>query len=736
VKAPHPLSILLEVGCEEIPARFLTQAQKDLGERLEAALRDARLLPDRSGTGDAKHGLAIKPSSLRTFSTPRRLVAWVPAVLERQPDVAQEILGPPVKVAVDAQGKPTRAAQSFAAKNNAAVRDLVRVTTPKGEYTALRKKTPGRPAKDVLPEALTLVTSGLSFPKSMYWEESKSRFIRPVRWIVALLGEGNQARVIPFEFAGVKSGDRTFGHRAMGEGSIRVVGFKDYAKKLRALHVEVYPAHRREAVRNQCKALLDKLSLTIVKDEPLEDWIANSTEWPTAILGSFDPRYLTLPREILVTVMRDHQKYFAVEDRKGTLQPRFVAVLNLEPDRQGVIRAGHQRVLTARFKDAEFFWQADQRVRFSNRVELLSGVTYQAELGTYAEKVRRMGIVASEVLTQLEAQGSAGAEEWRPVESERARRAVELAKCDLTTQMVKEFPELQGIVGGLYARAQGEQAEVPDAIYDQYLPQGLEDKCPRSAVGAVVSLADKIDSVAAGFAVGQAPSGSSDPFALRRQGNGIIKVLLELRLGIELKPTVERALNSLDIKWEKPREEVFKEVLDFLAERLRHYLETVRKLRYDTVRAVLAAGWDPPLEALKRAEALEALRHKPDFEAIAVAAKRIRNILAKSAKASDWTKGGVSVELLEEGPEGGLYTAFALQRDKAEERATAGEYGRALESIASLRPYVDRFFDKVLVMAPDSRVRENRLRLLASLDQLFSSLAHFAEMANVDASTS
>ncbi len=739
MKRAKTLLVLLEVGCEEIPARFLTQAQKDLGERLEAALRDSRLLPDRSGAaGDAKYGSAIKPSPLQTFSTPRRLVAWVPAVLERQPDVAQEILGPPVKVALDAQGKPTRAAESFAAKNDATVKDLVRVTTPKGEYMALRRKTPGRPARDVLPEVLTLVTSGLSFPKSMYWEESKSRFARPVRWIVTLLGEGKQARVIPLEFARVKSNDRTYGHRATGKGSIRVAGFKGYAKKLRELQVEVDPAKRREAVWKQCKVLLEKLSLTIVKDEWLEDWIVNSTEWPRAILGSFDPRYLTLPREILVTVMRDHQKYFAVEDRRGKLQPRFVAVLNVEPDRKGVIRAGHERVLRARFSDAEFFWNADQKVPLDRRVEALAGVTYQAGLGSYAEKVRRMKVIAEDLSARLVELSSGGKlqGEFRPVETTRVVRAVELAKCDLTTQMVQEFPELQGVVGGLYARAQGEQAEVPDAIYDQYLPQSLEDKCPRSVVGAVVSLVDKIDNVAAGFAVGHTPSGSSDPFALRRQGNGIIKVLLEVSLAIQLKPVVERALNSLDIRWEKPREEVFKEVLDFLAERLRHYLETVRKLRYDTVRAVLAAGWDPPLEALKRAEALEALRHKPDFEAIAAAAKRIRNILAKSAKASDWTKGEVNTELLEEGPEGGLYTAFALERDRAEERARAGEYGGALESIASLRPYVDRFFDKVLVMAPDSRVRENRLRLLSNLNRLFSSLAHFAEMANVDASTS
>jgi glycyl-tRNA synthetase beta chain len=318
-------------------------------------------------------------------------------------------------------------------------------------------------------------------------------------------------------------------------------------------------------------------------------------------------------------------------------------------------------------------------------------------------------------------------------------RAVELCKCDLTTQMVQEFPELQGMVGGLYASAQGEATEVHQAIYDHYLPEGIEDACPRAAIGAVVSLADKIDSVVGGFAVGHEPTGSSDPFALRRQGNGIIKVMVENSLPLPLPLLVERSLNILTIEWRKPQLEVFRAVLEFLEDRLRYYLETVRRLRYDSVRAVLAAGWDVPVDALWRAEALERVRGSENFESLSLAAKRIKNILGKSATAEDWRPGEVDAAIIEEGPERELYVAYGSAAAEAGQLTASGEYDKALAAIAGLRPAVDRFFDKVLVMAGDRGVRQNRLRLLGKLDQLFSGIARFAEIVggpgDVDAST-
>jgi len=742
------LPLLLEIGCEEIPARFLKEAETNFADGLEIALGKERLLPD-------------KYAPPQHYSTPRRLVAWFPAILQKAEDKIEKVLGPPLEVAFDKDNKPTRAGEGFASKFALSVDKLVTVKTPKGERLAVELVSAGRAAHQILPELIPAVVkdTGLRFAKSMYWVgKSGPQFVRPIRWVLALLGEGKGARVMPFEIAGVRSGNLTCGHRTYGKRPIRIESFKQYSKKLREAYVEFDPENRRQRIRERSKALLETF-LRIVEDKELEDWTVNSTEWPSAIRGGFHERFLHLPREILITVMRDHQKYFAVEDRKGNLQPHFVAVLNMGADAKGLIRQGHERVLTARFSDAEFFWTADQRLRLEQRAEMLARVTFQAELGSYAEKVRRMKAIANHLCEALEAhpdscipgdsilpdnaRATKGAStrlvRFVPMVGQRVMRAIELCKCDLTTQMVQEFPELQGVVGGLYATAQGESSQIADAVYDHYLPQGAEDRCPRSIIGAVVSLADKLDNVVGGFAVGHEPSGSSDPFALRRQGNAIVKVLLEFRLPLSLRQAAEQALNALDVQWRKPQLDVFQQVMEFFEERLRYYLETLRSFRYDTVRAVLAAGWDVPADALARAGGLEAIRGSENFEALSVAAKRIKNILSKSATAADWEPGEVDTGALKESAEEGLYRAYRKVAEDAGSLGKAGEYRRALESISGLRPVVDRFFDKVLVMAEDPAIRRNRLRLLGKLDELFSGIAQFAEIAagpaNVDAST-
>ncbi len=762
-QSPIVLPMLLEVGCEEIPSRFLRGAEKGLGERVLAALRQARLLPPTESVMESIIGVpddmrseplvVVGQSPLpkifdansvgavpeppiqasQTFSTPRRLVVYVPSVLAQQPDKVEEIMGPPVKVAIDREGKYTRAAASFAQKNSARLEELTRTTTPKGEYMSLRKTTPGRPALEILPEMLPGAILGLTFPKSMYWTEKLApRFVRPIRWIVALLGEGKQATTVEFRILGVKTGNFTFGHRAKSAAAIPVSGFKDYSKKLCQHLVEIDYNRRRERIIQEGQSVLGEAAGKIVQDEWLVDWTANSTEWPRPMLGSFDERFLHLPREILITVMRDHQRYFAVEDvgpssarphDQSKLAPHFVAVLNMDSDEKGLIRQGHQRVLTARFRDAEFFWNADQKALLRSRVPLLDKVTYQAKLGSYGDKIRRMKSIAGNICVSLEDSGR-----MMPAQTLEVLRAVELCKCDLTTQMVQEFTELQGVVGGLYAKAQGEPEEIAVAIYDHYLPLGAEGASPRTLSGAMVSLADKVDSVVAGFAVGNEPTGSSDPFALRRQANGIIKVTLDNSLPLNLKEVINKAMDVLDIQWRKPREEVQARVLDFFAERLRYYFESVRGFRYDTVRAVVAAGADQPADAQARAEAMEALRGGEDFEALSAAAKRIRNILAKSATAADWEPGEVVPELLTEPQEKNLYEAYGRVAGEVERRRARKDYRGALEEISTLRPTVDRFFDKVLVMAEDPRVRQNRLRLLKKLDELFSGIAHFAEI--------
>jgi len=726
---------LLEVGCEEIPARFLRDAERDLGERLLAGLREDRLLPE------AAMGTELP---VRTYSTPRRLVVHVPKLFAHQPDKVEEILGPPVKVAVDAAGNYTRAAESFAQKNSAGLEDLIRTTTPKGEYLALRRTTQGRPAQAVLEKRLRVLLWNLDFPKSMYWEQTegaKFRFVRPIRWLLALLGEEENARVVPFGIPGnVNAGSITFGRRITGRKPLSVSSFKFYMKKLEQAFVELDPAKRRSRVIEETQEVVRKARLKLVQDDRLLDWVVNSTEWPRAVLGNFDERFLHLPREILITVMRDHQKYFSVEDEQGNLRPHFVAVLNMDADEKGLIRQGHQRVLAARFRDAEFFWNADQRVSLRDRLPFLEQVTYQAELGvqgSYADKVQRMQTLARRLCEHLEAQGTLKAGQRGHV-----LRAVELCKCDLTTQMVQEFPELEGIVGGLYARTRDEAPEVADAIYDHYLPRGAEDKCPRSIVGAVVSMADKIDSVASGFAAGLEPTGSSDPFAIRRQANGIIKVVLEFSMPIDLDLETGLALEVLlneGLRFDLKR--VTASVKEFTRERLSSYLENVTGLRYDTVRAAMGARYGltfKPLQVMARAKAVEEIRLSDDFVSLAQSAKRIRNILRKSAKPEDYEGGTLDPERLEAGPERDLFSAYERVRDRATRKRAEGDIYGALESIATLRSPVDDFFDKVLVMAEDPQVRRNRLQLLFALDGLFTEDADLSqiEKPNVDASTS
>ncbi|HLY62383.1 MAG TPA: glycine--tRNA ligase subunit beta [Terriglobia bacterium] len=751
------LPFLLEVGCEEIPARFLAQAQKDLGEAVKVILEESRLaipgveavrqpLPKnesptlshgervaRQGeTGEGSTNLETPTSrpetQVQTYSTPRRLIAYVPGILARQPDKTEEVMGPPVKVAVDAGGKFTRAAESFAQKNAASIEDLIRVTTPKGEYLALKKTTAGRPAQEVLSEVLPGIITGMSFPKSMYWEKSGVRWVRPIRWIVALLGEGIAAQTVHFQLAGVKSGNKTFGHRLAGSKGIHITGFDDFKEKLRSASVEFDPENRRQSIESEVNLLLEEW-LDIIPDPELENWIVNSTEWLTGIRGEFDVQFLKLPREILVTVMRDHQKYFAVQDDQGRLRPHFIALLNRDRGATWTICAGHQRVLTARFSDAEFFWKADQKIPLHDRMAMLERVTYQAELGTYADKVRRMEAIGKEIGARLEKQ-----ERLTSEDTAYALRAIHLCKCDLTTQMVQEFTELQGIVGGLYAKAQGEPQEVADAIYDHYLPAGAEDKCPRSLVGAVVSLADKIDSLAAGFAVGLAPTGSSDPFGLRRAGNGIVKVLLESQLKLPLTDLLlETGFQPFASKSQLTEGKIESLLQAFLAERIQYHFEGVLGFPYDAVRAVTRkASVDHPADALLRLQAVQSIRSTENMQALSHAAKRIKNILAKSAGDSSWEPGLVDDQLLKETPEIELEKTSRSVEHIATGLGEEGKYVEALSAIATLRSHVDLFFDKVLVMAEDKAVRQNRLRLLARLDELFSSIA---DLSQIESST-
>jgi glycyl-tRNA synthetase beta chain len=714
---------LLEVGCEEIPADLIAPACEQLKASLEKQLREAALA----------EGISVE-----AFGGPRRLAVVVRNLPQKQEDVVRELTGPSRASAFDAEGKPTRAAEGFAASKGVRVADLFVVKLPKGEFVAARQVTRGRPARDVLGEIAPRALGEIAWPRTMRWPaEGNPRFIRRVRWVLAIFA----GRVVPFEFAATRSGARTDGHRFLGKRGITVKNAADYRAKLRRNFVLVDPAERREKIRTELEALAAAHALRLHPDEELLEKVAYLNEFPSVIPGGFDAAFLELPQEILITVMRDHQKYFAVETRGRELAPHFLAVINSDRDRRGRMRAGHERVLRARFADARFFWASDQvKCRLADNLPRLKAVTYEASLGSYARKVERMRGIARALaldlvpaLSQAQQHAAKGVPLDRvsiELHSEVVDRAAELAKCDLVTEMVREFPELQGIVGGLYARAQKEPEEVALAIYDHYRPDGLEDALPRNLTGCVVALADKLDALAGCFAVGKIPSGSSDPFALRRAAAGVARIIIERRLPISILRAVEAASAMLAVH--NPditrSADLDARICEFVAERARFYFQQRRGYAADEVKAAMTPGWDDLVDLGERIEALRRIRRTENFPPLAAAFKRIRNILEKSA----------SEEAIPEAPDPARFAAeeeraLHLAAEAAVAEVTRLKLGRkyeqALERIAALRPVVDLFFDKVLVMAEDRAVRANRLALLRNLLLEFSIIADFSEIA-------
>jgi glycyl-tRNA synthetase beta chain len=649
------LPFLLEIGTEEIPDWMIQPALKQLAELFEALLKAQRL--------DGK--------AVMLEGTPRRLVLKAEGLPPRQPNSVELVTGPP-------KSAGEGAAAGFARKLGVEPAALRTVKTPKGEYLAYRKKAQGRRTLDILAGALPELILKLHFPKTMYWTgKAGPRFIRPIRWMVALLG----TRVVPFEIAGVNSGNVTTGHRQLGKKKIRVT-VETYQQLLRDNYVLVSAEERQARI----EAGLEGAS----PDAGLLNTLVYLTEYPTPIVGGFEEQFLSLPREVLVTVMRHHQRYFSIGGADGKLAPQFIAVMNTKEDPEGLVRKGNERVLRARFNDARFFWDFDQKRKLADRVPDLAHVTWQAQLGSYLEKSERVAALAGEL-------GG----------SEDAQRAARLAKCDLTTEMVKEFTELQGVVGGLYAQAQGEPEPVWRAIYEHYKPVSMEDSIPATPEGRLVSLADKLDTLEKCFSIGLIPTGSKDPFALRRAAQGVVKILVEGKLSLR----IARLLGgSAELK-------------EFFLDRIRHYFREVRGFKYDEVNAVVASGWDDLPDVESRLAALQAVRPTENFEPLAASFKRIRNILRQAG-----FEGGAEVDkgLLEAGAEEELFEAFKVARVRV---VLAGSsYREKLDGIAWLRPAVDLFFDKVMVNAPDPNVRRNRLTLLHRLLTEFSAIADFSEI--------
>jgi glycyl-tRNA synthetase beta chain len=712
---------LLEIGTEEIPARMIENAWQEMCRRVVDLLLSQSLFSlennERIRNGDAT-GIGFRQSA-----TPRRLALMVPRISESQPDLTETIVGPSTKVAYK-DGKPTPAAEAFAKKAGVEVAQLEKVTNPKGEYLAATVTRKGRKAAEILAEALPKEVAGIYWPKNMYWRAGKpERFVRPVRWIVAML----DGEVIPLEFAGVRAGKHSRGHRILGPAQVEIKSPAQYVETLQEAHVEIVAADRVHKIRKA----LDAATRTVPdarwrEDAELLKTVVNLTEWPSAILGSFDKEYLSLPEEVLVTVMRDHQKYFAVEDAAGKLAPHFLAVLNTDGDPDGLIRHGNERVLRARFNDARFFWDTDQKTPLANRVEMLKAVTFQKDLGSYAAKAERMVELSDRLCRTVDGAGM-------KVDPNAINQAARYAKTDLTTELVKEFTELQGVIGGLYAKAQGMRPTIADAIYDQYKPHSTEDSAPRTLEGAVVSIADKADSIAGMFALGLVPSGSKDPFALRRQANGIVKTIVEHKLPLSLSRLMaaarEQYAGSEAEKKFVLKDEAYEEaVRGFFRERLEFYLRDVLGLAYDVVNAALAAGADDVVDAVARAEAVAKVRPSSDFESISVAFKRMKNILRQAAETKKKIAEPFNSAALKDAEEKKLADAVPGVAKKVKELSASRQYEPALIEISRLRPPIDAFFDKVMVMVEDENLRAQRLGLLQTLVNEFSSIADFSEI--------
>ena len=707
-------AFLLEIGCEEIPARMIAAASKELKKRV-----DDLLVREHLSVG----------GEVSSLDTPRRLAVLAPDIAAAQPDVTEELTGPAVAIAFK-DGQPTPAAHAFAKKVGLDISRLNRITTAKGEYIAAKTTKKGRVASEILSELLPKEMAGIYWPKSMYWRKPSERFVRPVRWLVAMLDE----EVIPLEFDGVRASDRSMGHRILWHGEVRIpkagVPYVEALETAKVLGREV----REQKIRKQ----LDAATRTISgarwrEDEDLLETVVNLTEFPSVTLGNFEPEFLKLPEEVLVTVMRDHQKYFAIESSDGKLAPHFLAVLNTDGDPEGLIRHGHERVLRARFNDARFFWQTDQKHSLRERLEMLRHVTFQKDLGSYHEKTLRVQRLASWLSEVLRQNGVA-------VRPGVVHKAACLAKADLTTELVKEFTELQGIVGGLYARVQQLDEGLPeatrfaiaDAIYDQYKPESMEDTLPRTTEGAILSIADKADTIAGMFALGMQPTGSKDPFALRRQANGVIRIVAEKKLPLRIHQLFQDARESYrGTEAEKrfsTKNDPGKAIAEFVRERLEFYLRDALGFKYDVVNAVLAAGSDDVVDAVARAAALSSVRSTADFEAISIAFKRMKNILRQAREAGEQPSTTINATVIKEDAERALAGVLPDTAKKVEALRGARDYDTALSEIAKLRPAIDQFFDQVMVMVDDENLRANRLALLETLTREFSTIADFSEI--------
>jgi glycyl-tRNA synthetase beta chain len=688
---PETRDLLIEIGTEELPPKALSALALAFEQGIRAGL-------EKAGWSNA---------ALHPFATPRRLALRVENLPERQADRRVERRGPALSAAFDATGNPTKAAEGFARSCGVTVAELQRQETDKGVWLVHLSTEPGAATADLIPDLVETALAGLPIPKRMRWGDRDDEFVRPVHWLILLFGD----EVVPATLMGVPAGRETRGHRFHHPQPIRLNTPADYVRQLADPgRVIADFAERRAAIRAQTEAVATKLGGQAVIKPELLDEVTALVEWPVALAGNFDRRFLQVPAEALISTMQDHQRYFPVVDGHGRLLPHFITIANLESRDPAQVRAGNERVIRPRFSDAEFFWNQDRRQPLATHIAGLKQVVFQQRLGTLADRSERVAVLARFIASH-----SHGHPDW-------ADRAARLAKCDLLTQMVQEFPELQGIMGRYYALHDQEAPEVAQAQEEQYLPRFAGDRLPATATGRALALADRLDTLVGIFAIGQAPSGAKDPFALRRAALGVLRILIEGELDLSLPALLEQAAAQFEPALRA--DAAVETVLNFILDRLRgYYLD--QGVRPDTFEAVLECRPPRPLDFDRRVRAVGAFRALPEAASLAAANKRIRNILRKMEAALPFE---VRLDLLVEDAEQALAARLAELSSEVMPLMDAGLYGEALSRLAGLREPVDAFFDQVLVMAEDPALRDNRIALLNELSSLFLRVADFSRL--------
>lgn len=679
--------LLIEIGTEELPPKALLKLSQAFHQGVENGLKKAELSFDE----------------IRPYATPRRLALVVTRLQNKQPDRNIERRGPAVKAAFDDDGNPTKALMGFAGSCGVGVDELDTMETDKGAWLVFRQKQAGATATELLPEIIQQALNELPIPKRMRWGDLPGEFVRPVHWLVVLLGD----EVVPMALLGVTADRLTRGHRFHHPQPIRISSPMTYAPKLETEgHVLVDFEARKEAIEGQVKELAHKLKGKAIINPELLDEVTGLVEWPVALAGNFDERFLELPPEALISSMEGHQKYFAVEAENGKLLPHFITVSNIASQDPAQVIAGNERVILPRLSDAAFFWDTDRKQPLAERQEQLKTIVFQNKLGTVYDKSQRVAVLAAEIAAQIGG------------DSALAERAARLAKCDLVTEMVGEFPELQGIMGRYYARLDGEEEEVAEALDEQYQPRFAGDELPVTRTGQAVSLAEKLDTLVGLFGIGQPPSGVKDPFALRRAALGVLRIMIEKGLDLDLAALLETAADTLGDKLTES--DATDQVMQYFYDRLRGYVLD-QGFKADEFEAVLAVKPSRPLDFMQRLKAVAAFRQLEQAESLAAANKRIGNILRKNEV--ETATPDVNEHLLQVPAEQALAEqVFQARRELAPLTARA-DYASALSYLAGMREVVDHFFDDVMVMADDEAVRQNRLALLNQTRALFLGVA-------------